>query len=60
VALGGGSFQNRILRSKVVELVESEGLDVLTPSAVPANDGGLALGQAAVAARKSSDPPAAC
>jgi hydrogenase maturation protein HypF len=52
VALGGGSFQNRILLSKVQALLESEGLEVLVPGAVPANDGGLALGQAAIAAAR--------
>jgi hydrogenase maturation protein HypF len=49
VALGGGSFQNRILLSRVASRLEAEGLDVLAPGDVPANDGGLALGQAAVA-----------
>jgi hydrogenase maturation protein HypF len=50
VALGGGSFQNRILLSRVASRLEVEGLDVLAPSEVPPNDGGLALGQAAIAA----------
>ena len=49
VALGGGSFQNRILLSRVASRLEAQGFDVLAPIEVPANDGGLALGQAAVA-----------
>jgi hydrogenase maturation protein HypF len=49
VALGGGSFQNRILLSSVTSRLEGAGLVVLLPSEVPANDGGLALGQAAIA-----------
>jgi hydrogenase maturation protein HypF len=52
VALGGGSFQNRILLSEVSSRLEARGLDVLAPSDVPANDGGLALGQAAVASAR--------
>jgi hydrogenase maturation protein HypF len=60
VALGGGSFQNRILLSRVASRLEAEGLDVLTPGEVPANDGGLALGQAAVAwATMRQDSPLA-
>ncbi len=50
VALAGGSFQNRILLSRVASHLEGRGLEVLAPKEVPANDGGLALGQAAIAA----------
>jgi hydrogenase maturation protein HypF len=52
VALGGGSFQNRILLSEVSSRLKARGLDVLAPSDVPANDGGLALGQAAIASAR--------
>jgi hydrogenase maturation protein HypF len=50
VALSGGVFQNRVLFERVVSSLEARGLAVLTHSAVPCNDGGLALGQAVIAA----------
>jgi len=50
VVLGGGCFQNRVLLEQTVERLSGPGLDVLTPARIPANDGGLALGQAAIAA----------
>ncbi len=49
VALSGGVFQNCTLTERVVSLLEGEGFRVFTHSLVPPNDGGLALGQAAVA-----------
>jgi hydrogenase maturation protein HypF len=50
IALSGGVFQNRLLLEQVMELLESNGYKVLTHRTVPANDGGLALGQAVIAA----------
>jgi hydrogenase maturation protein HypF len=50
VALSGGVFQNRILLERVAAGIEAAGLTVLTHSRVPCNDGGLALGQATIAA----------
>jgi hydrogenase maturation protein HypF len=52
VALSGGVFQNRILFERVLSLLEAKGFTVLTHSQVPCNDGGLALGQAAIAAAR--------
>ena len=49
VALSGGCFQNTILTNLVKTGLERAELNVLTHSAVPANDGGLALGQAMIA-----------
>jgi hydrogenase maturation protein HypF len=51
VALSGGCFQNAVLTRAV--LWGLEGLPVLTHRTIPANDGGLALGQALIAGAES-------
>ncbi|MHC5773612.1 carbamoyltransferase HypF [Nostoc sp.] len=50
VALTGGVFQNCILLEQVTKGLQTLGIKVLTHSLVPANDGGLSLGQAVIAA----------
>jgi hydrogenase maturation protein HypF len=50
VALSGGVFQNRLLLDQASQRLEARGVRVLTHRSVPANDGGLALGQAVIAA----------
>ena len=45
-ALSGGVFQNKLLLKMVKCRLEKMGLRVLIHSLVPANDGGIALGQA--------------
>ncbi len=52
VALTGGCFQNKLLLEEVVRLLEADGLRCLLHAKVPTNDGGLALGQAAIAAAR--------
>ncbi len=49
VALSGGVFQNRLLLRMVEEGLEKEHFTVLRHHLIPANDGGIALGQAAYA-----------
>jgi len=48
VALSGGAFQNKTLLSGVTRALSADGFDVLSQAKVPANDGGLSLGQALI------------
>ncbi|MDA3625202.1 carbamoyltransferase HypF [Saccharopolyspora sp. WRP15-2] len=48
-ALSGGVFQNVLLLRRVVEMLRRKDFRVLLHSQVPANDGGISLGQAAIA-----------
>ncbi len=50
VALTGGVFQNVRLTNVVVEAVKAAGLRALVHERIPANDGGISIGQAAIAA----------
>ena len=49
VALSGGTFQNLLLLERVMGGLESAGFGVYRHRRVPANDGGISLGQAMVA-----------
>lgn len=49
VVLSGGVFQNRLLLERVSQLLRKQELTVLAPQLLPANDGGISLGQAVVA-----------
>jgi len=48
--LAGGVFQNRLLLERLVPALTQSGLRVLVPERLPPNDGGVAFGQAAIAA----------
>ncbi len=50
VVLSGGVFQNELLLSDLRDLMASQPLQLWTNRAVPPNDGGISLGQAALAA----------
>jgi len=57
VALSGGVFQNVLLLDRVVGRLRRRGLRVLTHSRVPPNDGGISLGQVAVAGARLASRP---
>lgn len=52
VALSGGVFQNRHVVRFLIEKLRESGFSVLFHRLVPSNDGGISLGQSAIAARK--------
>jgi hydrogenase maturation protein HypF len=52
VVLSGGVFQNRLLLTRVSTHLRRAGLRVLVPERLPPGDGGIAFGQAAVAAAR--------
>ncbi len=56
IALSGGVFQNVLLVGLVRAELAHRQLTLLTHRVVPPNDGGLALGQAAMAAARRTGP----
>ena len=56
VVLSGGVFQNCRLSECCSGLLRRQGLRVLSPQQIPANDGGIALGQAVIALARSNSP----
>lgn len=54
VALSGGCWQNQVLQALTREMLESSQFQVITHRQIPANDGGVSLGQAMVALARSA------
>ncbi len=52
VVLSGGVFQNKYLLTGVESILESDGFKVYSHAAIPSNDGGVALGQLVIAAKR--------
>ena len=50
VVLSGGVFQNQVLLADLSEKLRGSSVELVINHAVPANDGGISLGQAALAA----------
>ncbi len=56
VVLSGGCFQNALLTSLTIQQLEAKGIQVATHQRVPANDGGISLGQAVLASMEGYAP----
>ena len=54
VVFSGGTFQNKYLLEGIENRLRNEGYSVFSPAAIPANDGGIALGQLLIAAARRS------
>jgi hydrogenase maturation protein HypF len=52
VVLSGGVFQNKYLLEGAIAILKKNNFDIYSHAAVPTNDGGIALGQLAVAAKR--------
>lgn len=52
VVLSGGVFQNKYLLEGAIEILQKNNFEIYSHSSVPANDGGIALGQLAVASKR--------
>ena len=55
VVLSGGTFQNRYLLLNSLTMLQEQGFAVYAHEKVPSNDGGIALGQMAIAAKRRTE-----
>ncbi|MCB2060048.1 MAG: carbamoyltransferase HypF [Novosphingobium sp.] len=60
VVLTGGCFQNALLTGRTMERLRAAGFQPFRHRRVPPNDGGLAVGQAAIAAREMHEESGRC
>lgn len=51
VVLSGGVFQNEVLLTQLEDMLRQNNFEVYSHSKIPTNDGGISLGQAAIAAK---------
>ena len=52
LVISGGTFQNKYILQKLENVILDRGFEIYINENVPCNDGGIALGQIAIAARK--------
>ncbi len=52
VVLSGGTFQNKYISERIESLLIKNNFDVFSQHKIPCNDGGIALGQLIIAAKK--------
>ncbi len=52
VVLSGGSFQNKFILERIENKLIADGFEVFSHEKTPANDGGIALGQLTIAAKR--------
>ena len=52
VVLSGGTFQNKYILERLIPLLLNKKFKVYTQNKIPANDGGVALGQLVIAAKR--------
>jgi hydrogenase maturation protein HypF len=54
VVLSGGVFQNKYILEGTIDLLEKYHFEVFSHCSIPTNDGGIALGQLAIASKRRS------